>query len=826
MSKHKTKKITNHKQQAWGVLLLGIALLLLLAIVSYDVNDSDTLNVNNNQISVKNWLGPVGAVVSSKLMQWTLGYPILVLPLILMLIGLSAINVKSIENPLRTSVLLIGWSILLSIFLAFPEAMRTSGNLTEYYPSGLIGGWLAARFVIYLGKIGGLLFLILSAMVLFVVTIQIELVQIFKALNEQIQKILNIIKTYWQQYRQKREVALAEKQRKQIELKRKKVQEERIAATQDANEQAKKWKFPGFKKEKEDEQTEIMVDKDLPQPEDKTIQPEKKIVVPEKIKPVDYPEHLTAGESPGSEKSGIPQNQSVQKELGFEVEDEHTDVEIDYDRLVKESIARYKFPSIDLLHDPPQNIQGVTREELKANAEFLEVKLLDFGVKAKVVRVTAGPVITLYELQPAPGVKVSSIVNLANDLALALEARGIRIIAPIPGKAAVGIEIPNRFPQTVYLKSILRSEQFSQSDFELPLALGKTINGESYIADLTKMPHLLVAGSTGSGKSVGINTMIMSMLYAVNPGKVKFIMIDPKKLELSLYRVLKDHYLLYRPDLDEEVITRPNNAVSILNSVVLEMERRYDQLAGISARNIVDYNDKIKNNDPKAVKNKAQQLPYLVILVDELADLMMVAAKEVETPIARLAQMARAVGIHLVLATQRPSVDVITGMIKANFPSRIAYQVATKVDSRTVIDLNGAEQLLGNGDMLFLPPGSAKPIRLQNPFVATEEVEAVLEHIRKQSKLPYYSLPQPVSSRSGGSFNGGGGGRDDLYEEARAVVVQHQKGSVSLLQRRLNIGYSRAARLMDELEEDGVVGPPDGSKARDVLLTREELNQM
>ena len=826
MSKHKTKKVSNHKRQTWGVLLLGISLLLFLAIISYDVNDSDTLNVNNNQISVKNWLGPVGAVVSSKLMQWTLGYPILVLPLIMILIGLSSIRVKSIENPLRTSVILVCWSIILSIFLAFPEAMRTEGNLTEYYPSGLIGGWLAARFVIYLGKIGGLLLLILTAMVLFVVTIQIELVQIFGAFNQQIQKILNFIRVFWQQYRQKREVAIAEKQRKKIELKRIKAQEERIAAPQDEQVQDKKWKFPGFKKEREEEPTEIMVDKDIPQFGDKTIQMEEEITVPERTDHEDRSDRVSAEESAGPDKVEIPQKQSQQKELGFEVEDEHTDVEIDYDRMVKESIARYKFPSIDLLHDPPPNIQGVTREELKTNAEFLEVKLLDFGVKAKVVRVTAGPVITLYELQPAPGVKVSSIVNLANDLALALEARGIRIIAPIPGKAAVGIEIPNRHPQTVYLKSLLRSEQFNQSDFELPLALGKTINGESYIADLTKMPHLLVAGSTGSGKSVGINTMIMSMLYAVNPGKVKFIMIDPKKLELSLYRVLRDHYLLYRPDLDEEVITRPNNAVSILNSVILEMERRYDQLAGINARSIVDYNEKIDNKDPKALKNKAQQLPYLVILIDELADLMMVAAKEVETPIARLAQMARAVGIHLVLATQRPSVDVITGMIKANFPSRIAYQVATKVDSRTVIDLNGAEQLLGNGDMLFLPPGSAKPIRLQNPFVATEEVESVLDHISRQPKLPYYSLPQPVSSRSGDSFGGTGGGRDDLYNEARAVVVQHQKGSVSLLQRRLNIGYSRAARLMDELEEDGIVGPPDGSKARDVLLTREELNQM
>ena len=438
---------------------------------------------------------------------------------------------------------------------------------------------------------------------------------------------------------------------------------------------------------------------------------------------------------------------------------------------------------------------------------------------------TAGPVITLYELQPSAGVKVSSIVNLSNDLALAMEARGIRIIAPIPGKAAVGIEIPNRNPQIVYLKSLIRSQKFVESSFELPIAVGKTIAGESYIADLAKMPHLLIAGATGSGKSVGINTIIASLLFSVNPAKVKFMMIDPKKLELSLYKNLRNHYLLWRPDLDEEIITKPNNAVSMLNSMVLEMEKRYDVLANFGVRNIVEFNRKLDNYKEKAYKLKLTKLPYIVVIIDELADLMLLAAKEVETPIARLAQMARAVGIHLIVATQRPSVNVITGVIKANFPARIAYQVATKVDSRTILDINGAEQLLGNGDMLFLPPGQSKPVRLQNPFLSTEEVESIIDHIKKQSKLPYYSVPQPASSKSG-SGAGNGGDRDPLYEDARAIVVQHQQGSSSLLQRRLKVGYSRAARLIDELEQDGIVGPQDGSKAREVLITLEELRNM
>ncbi|MEJ2056066.1 MAG: DNA translocase FtsK, partial [Calditrichaceae bacterium] len=411
------------------------------------------------------------------------------------------------------------------------------GRLTEYYPSGLVGGWLASKFVIYLGKIGGLIFLLLLTMVLFVITIQIEIVQIFRALGQQIHMLVNSIRERLDFIRETRAIKLAEKQRLQIEQERERIKQENLNKAEAPPKPDKKWKFPAFGKSREDIAPEIAVDKDIPEQNitsDKN-KPGEPDLVPDK--PEKHSDESPVQENKPVDKSGSGQNTYTQNEaqnLDFEVKEEHTDVEIDYDRLVKESMARYKFPSIDLLNDPPANVQSVTREELKANAEFLEVKLLDFGVKAKVVRVTAGPVITLYELQPAPGVKVSSIVNLANDLALALEARGIRIIAPIPGKAAVGIEIPNRHPQTVYLKSLLRSEQFSQAEYELPLALGKTINGESYIADLTKMPHLLVAGSTGSGKSVGINTMIMSMLYAVNPGKVKFIMIDPKKLELSL----------------------------------------------------------------------------------------------------------------------------------------------------------------------------------------------------------------------------------------------------------------------------------------------------
>ena len=510
-------------------------------------------------------------------------------------------------------------------------------------------------------------------------------------------------------------------------------------------------------------------------------------------------------------------------DISFEVEEEVKVEEIDYDRLVKESIAKYEFPSVDLLESAPTDNISISHEELKVNAAQLEAKLMDFGLAVKVIRVTAGPVITLYEIQPAPGVKVSQIVALANDLALTMEARGIRMVAPIPGKAAIGIEIPNQQPQTVYLKPIIRSETYVNSNHILPLALGKTINGEVYCADLTKMPHLLIAGSTGSGKSVGINTIIASIFYRVDPGKVKFVLIDPKKIELSLYRALSEHYLIWRSDLDEEVITKPSNAVSILNTLVVEMEKRYDKLAHLGVRNIEDYNSRVRQGGPRIKEEKLQQLPYIIIIIDELADLMMIAAKEVENPIARLTQMARAVGIHLILATQRPSVDVLTGVIKANFPARIAYMVTTRPDSKTILDMNGAEQLLGNGDMLYQPPGEPRPIRLQNPLITTREVERLISHIKKQPKLPHYSLPQPAESRQVIYDGTNGGGSDQLYENAKQIVVRHQQGSISLLQRRLKIGYSRAARLIDDMEEEGVVGPAEGSKPRQVFYLPEDL---
>jgi len=793
MARQKQRKMKkNARSQTWGIFLLGLSILLFIAIATFNVNDPVNLNVQQNPLSVNNWLGPLGAVVSYMLIQWTLGYPILVLPVLIGMLGVALIQGKPVVRLLSVSWILLAWSALFSIALAMPEAIETTGRITEYFPSGLIGGILAAKMAVYLGTFGSVSILILLGLLLLFISTPLELSGLVRSVSGYFGSL-----EAWRVRR--REQAFERKEARKRREKKKKIK-------------------PIPKPVPAVDIVSSPVAEALPEPDPPEIH-------------IDEPsaEESVAPFKPNSgiqaeifESSGAEQNEKQ----NFELEEEKRDPILDYDRLVKESIAHYKFPSTDLLNIPPANIQKVSRSELEINAATLVHKLHTFGVEAIVIRVTAGPVITLYELQPNSGVKVNSIVNLANDLALAMEARGIRIIAPIPGKAAVDIEIPNRNPEMVYLRTLIKTEKFGHSNYELPLALGKTINGEAYIADLTKMPHLLIAGATGSGKSVGINTIIMSLLYAVNPAKVKFMMIDPKKLELSIYKELSDHYLVWRPDLDEKIITKPNNAVSMLNSIMMEMDKRYDKLASLNVRNIVEYNKKVELGGVKIKEGNHQQLPYIVVIVDELADLMMVAAKEVEAPIARLAQMARAVGVHLILATQRPSVNVITGTIKANFPARIAYQVASKVDSRTVLDMNGAEQLLGNGDMLYLPSGQPKPVRLQNPFVSTKEVDDVVTHIQRQKKLPYYNIPQPGNNRGSAGISGVGDERDALYEEARATVVHHQQGSISFLQRRLKIGYSRAARLMDELEEDGVVGPADRSKAREVLLTLQELQNM
>lgn len=476
----------------------------------------------------------------------------------------------------------------------------------------------------------------------------------------------------------------------------------------------------------------------------------------------------------------------------------------------------YRFPSIDLLDRVPEDDEGIDESHLEESKRRLLEKLNIYKIDVVRISTTVGPRVTLFEMELAPDVKISRVKALENDLAMALAARGIRIIAPIPGKNAVGVEIPNGKPKTVWLRSVFQVERFKNSRMMLPIVLGRTISNEVYIDDLTAMPHLLIAGATGAGKSVGVNVILTSLLYSCSPDKVKFVLIDPKRVELFHYQHLKNHFLVKFPGIDEQIITEPQKAVYALKCVEKEMEYRYISLEKAGVRNIGDYNR----------RHPDEALPYLVVVIEELADLMITAGREVEEPITRLAQLARAVGIHLVVATQRPSVDIITGIIKANFPSRIAYQVASKVDSRTILDGAGAEQLLGNGDMLFQPSSLPKAIRIQGPYVSSAEVEKVTEFIGQQHALKnIYMLPEAELSKGGSSQQGGvqdKDGRDPMFEDAARLVVGDQLASVSLLQRRMRLGFSRAGRVMDQLERAGIVGPADGSKAREVLVGSEE----
>lgn len=487
----------------------------------------------------------------------------------------------------------------------------------------------------------------------------------------------------------------------------------------------------------------------------------------------------------------------------------------------KLDLSSYQYPTLDLLEDHGVGKITINQEELEENKNKIVETLRNYKIEIKHIKATIGPTVTLYEIIPKPGVRISKIKNLEDDIALSLAALGIRIIAPMPGKGTIGIEVPNSKPQMVSMRSVLATEKFQNTDKDLPIALGRTISNEVYIADLSKMPHLLVAGATGQGKSVGINAIIASLLYKKHPAELKFILVDPKKVELSLFKKIERHFLAKMPDEEEAIITDTKRVITTLNSLCIEMDQRYDLLKDAQVRNLKEYNNKFTNR--KLNPNDGHKfLPYIVLIIDEFADLMMTAGKEVETPIARLAQLARAVGIHLIIATQRPSVNIITGVIKANFPARLAFRVLSKVDSRTILDSGGADQLIGRGDML-LATGSDL-IRLQCAFVDTPEVDGVSEFIGEQRAYPTaYLLPEYEDESGGGSAPGEVDldERDKLFEDAARLVVSHQQGSTSLIQRRLKLGYNRAGRIIDQLEAAGIVGPFEGSKAREVLYPDE-----
>jgi S-DNA-T family DNA segregation ATPase FtsK/SpoIIIE len=484
-------------------------------------------------------------------------------------------------------------------------------------------------------------------------------------------------------------------------------------------------------------------------------------------------------------------------------------------------LSSYKLPPIDLLETHGQTTGiNINKEELEANKNKIVDTLSNYKIEIDKIKATVGPTVTLYEVVPAPGVRISKIKNLEDDIALSLSALGIRIIAPIPGKGTIGIEVPNSNPQIVSMKALIQSDKFQNSKYELPVALGKTISNETLIADLTKMPHLLMAGATGQGKSVGLNAILVSLLYKKHPSQVKFVLIDPKKVELTLFNKIERHFLAKLPGEEEAIITDTGKVVATLNSLCIEMDNRYDLLKEAQVRNIKEYNAKFIQRKLNPEKGH-QYLPYIVLVIDEFADLIMTAGKEVETPIARIAQLARAIGIHLIVATQRPSVNVITGVIKANFPGRIAFRVTSKIDSRTILDAGGADQLIGRGDMIYST--GSEIIRLQCGFVDTPEVEKICNFIGEQRGYTNALLLPEYVDESAASTKGGfdDEDRDERFEEAARILVIHQQGSASLLQRKLKLGYNRAGRIIDQLESAGIVGPFEGSKARKVLISDE-----
>jgi len=480
-------------------------------------------------------------------------------------------------------------------------------------------------------------------------------------------------------------------------------------------------------------------------------------------------------------------------------------------------LSNFKNPSIDLLKDYGDGTIKIDQEELESNKNRIVDTLKNYNIGIKQIKATIGPTVTLYEIIPDAGIRISKIKNLEDDIALSLSALGIRIIAPIPGKGTIGIEVPNKKKSIVSMKSLLSSKKFIESDMELPITLGKTISNETFIVDLTKMPHLLMAGATGQGKSVGINAILTSILYKKHPAEVKFVLVDPKKIELSIFNKIERHYLAKLPESDDAIIIENDKVINTLNSLCREMDKRYELLKDAMTRNIKEYNDKFitRKLNPE---NGHTFLPYIVLVIDEFADLIMTAGKEVETPLARLAQLSRAVGIHLIIATQRPSVNVITGLIKANFPARIAFRVTSKIDSRTILDSGGAEQLIGRGDLLYSQSNDLT--RIQCGFIDTSEVEKLSEYIGSQTGYQSaYILPEFSKDDSNESSNISIEDRDSMFDEAARVIVTNQQGSASLLQRKLKLGYNRAGRLIDQMEDAGIVGPFEGSKPRQVLIS-------
>ncbi len=792
-----------------GFFLIVLSLLFLISILTYSSYDIEGTGAAKTS-GLSNLLGVAGAWIAYFCVEKTLGYFSIIFPILMSIWGYGFFSDMSLKRKLNYSIFFLMSGVVLSSFVGLAYSSLLSNQFLKSF-SGVVGSRLAAQLKILLGMAGSILVLLTALIVLFVFAFDFKveiLVEKGKTSGESVlMRIWHLITKPFKKSDSFDETELPIQNSKP---------EAKPAKASSRKPEIKAQEEP--KEESLKAETQIIIKRNEAQKKQKT----------GKKKDLDSAETFEVEEKGEGEKPVI--SFAEEDLIGDEFFDDSSlpdpwDENIDY-----------QIPMIDsILEKTVEEDVEINDLELKAYARQLKEKLSLFDIAIENIEVFPGPVVTMYEITPAPGVKISKIVSLENDIAMALAARGIRIIAPIPGKSAIGVEIPNAKPQVVSAYSVLSYAESLKDKFgkfkignanaELPLSLGKTITGEVYIGDLAKIPHLLVAGSTGSGKSVGINMIIASLLFAKKPSELKFAIIDPKKIELSFYQKLRYHYLAVCPDLKQDIVTDPGSAKILLKSLEIEMDQRYDKLANAGVKGIVEYNAKVSDPNFKFKSSKDIKhhfLPYIVVVIDELADLMMTSGREVEEPIARIAQLARAVGIHLIVATQRPSVDVITGMIKANFNARIAYQVATKVDSRTILDMNGAEQLLGRGDMLYLPPGTPKPTRLQNAFISVEEVEKLTDTIGKQSgySKPYF-LPS-IREKKQTEGKNYGDTLDPLFEDAARVIVQNQQGSVSLLQRRLKLGYARAARIVDQLEENDIVGPNDGSKGREVKIKNEE----
>jgi len=815
--KTEAKSPERQQEEIFGILVMTLALLVLISLVSYDPSEEPH---GLKFIPVRNAMGVVGVYISYYLIKMFIGYSSIVLPFLLFAWGWNRFRGNDPGKLARATLFTLAAAIYLATILGLPQAASPGNFKYGFEFSGLVGGFFATQLYEFFGTIGSVIVLIAIAMVAIISFSGVSLERLIAHAIDALHFAAD-----WAKDRAGRMKMPSMPSVPSFQTRPRKHRPRHMPGA--LTSPAARQREPRVR----GEEKPVPREPGGPKPQAGTAatsaaEPHRDVPATVGNAPRDYKPSITTipfETVPGTQPSQKPKGIAVteREDLSSPARNEELPPPA--------AIGAYVFPGLDLLDYPEDQQHKISKEELLTNAKILEERLEEFGVEGHVVEINPGPVITRYEYEPARGIKVSKITSLSDDLALAMRAKRIRIVAPIPGKAAVGIELPNRSPQLVYLRSIFDSDAFRQSQSPLTMALGKTISGKPYVTTLDKMPHLLVAGSTGSGKSVCLNTIIASILYKAHPTEVKFVLIDPKRLELSIYSRLINHHLTYREDIDEVVVTSPANALSALRSLEYEMEKRYDLLAEAGVRNIADYNQRLRDGRIRREQEEGPvlPLPHIVVVIDELADLMLMAAKDVEEPIARLTQMARAVGMHLIVATQRPSVDVITGVIKANFPARIAFAVSSKTDSRTILDMNGAEKLLGRGDMLFIPPGSPEALRLHGAFISVEEIERILAHIQKQPRYPRKLLPvREEQAAEYGGVSTAKGQRDALFKEALKLVVRHQQGSISLLQRRLKVGYARAARLIDELEAAGIVGGFDGSKAREVLIDEEDLERL